>query len=113
MQSGTAIKFGLAFCEASEGSATMPGRRVRFDGNEEELIELAKINAMAIGAGHSFIVFIDNAVSGGGAARAHAHSAGMWSCPRQGYCGRVSWAGRERWLQLPKTPARNPPCSSQ
>jgi adenosine/AMP kinase len=28
-----------------------PGRKVRFDGNSDELIELAKVNAMALGAG--------------------------------------------------------------
>jgi len=49
------IKFGLAFCEASGD------RLVRFDGNDEELIELAKKKALEIGAGHSFIIFIKNA----------------------------------------------------
>lgn len=49
------IKFGLAFCESSGP------RLVRFAGNDEELIELAKKNAFNIGAGHSFIVFINNA----------------------------------------------------
>jgi adenosine/AMP kinase len=32
---------------------------VRFDGNDESLIELAKQNALALGAGHTFIVFMD------------------------------------------------------
>lgn len=32
---------------------------MRFDGNSEELTELAKVNAMALGAGHTFIVFLD------------------------------------------------------
>lgn len=32
---------------------------MRFDGNSDELIELAKQNAMALGAGHTFIIFID------------------------------------------------------
>ena len=46
------IKFGLAFCEAS-------GRcLVRFSGTDEAMIELAKKNALAIGAGHSFIIFL-------------------------------------------------------
>jgi len=49
------IKFGLAFCESSGP------RLVRFAGNDEELIELAKKNAYNIGAGHSFIVFIKDA----------------------------------------------------
>ena len=49
------IKFGLAFCESS-------GKRlVRFAGNDDELIGLAKQNALKIGAGHSFIIFIRNA----------------------------------------------------
>jgi len=49
------IKFGLAFCESSGP------RLVRFAGNDEELIELARKNALNIGAGHSFIIFIDSA----------------------------------------------------
>ncbi|WIA08114.1 hypothetical protein OEZ85_007572 [Tetradesmus obliquus] len=59
VQSSTALKFGIAFNEASLGYEAMPGRKVRFDGNSEELIELAKVNAMALGAGHTFIVFLD------------------------------------------------------
>jgi len=47
-----AIKFGLAFCEAS-GKCL-----VRWSGTDEASIELAKKNARAIGAGHSFIVFL-------------------------------------------------------
>jgi adenosine/AMP kinase len=46
------IQFGLAFCEAS-GMCL-----VRWSGTNADLIELAKKNAMAIGAGHSFIVFL-------------------------------------------------------
>ncbi|MFZ5883939.1 MAG: adenosine-specific kinase [Chloroflexota bacterium] len=46
------IKFGLAFCEAS-GECL-----VRWTGTDEAMIELAKKNALAIGAGHSFIVFL-------------------------------------------------------
>lgn len=46
------IKFGLAFCEASTPSL------VRWSGNDDDLIELAKQNAMQIGAGHSFIIFL-------------------------------------------------------
>jgi uncharacterized protein len=46
------IKFGLAFNEAS-------GRcLVRTSGTEKSLIDLATRNALAIGAGHSFIVFL-------------------------------------------------------
>ena len=46
------IKFGMAFCEAS-GKCL-----VRWSGTDEAMVELAKKNAMAIGAGHSFIVFL-------------------------------------------------------
>lgn len=46
------IKFGLAFCEAS-GKCL-----IRFSGSDEAMIELAKQNALAIGAGHSFILFL-------------------------------------------------------
>lgn len=48
------LKFGLAFCESS-GPAL-----VRFSGNDEKLIELAKKNALNLAAGHSFIIFMDN-----------------------------------------------------
>ena len=46
------IKFGLALCEAS-GKCL-----VRWSGTDEEMITLAKRNALAIGAGHSFIIFL-------------------------------------------------------
>jgi adenosine/AMP kinase len=46
------IKFGLAFCEAS-GECL-----VRWTGTNDAMIELAKTNALAIGAGHSFILFL-------------------------------------------------------
>jgi hypothetical protein len=46
-------KFGVAFCEASGASL------VRFDGTDAEMIELAKKNALALSAGHSFIVFLN------------------------------------------------------
>jgi adenosine/AMP kinase len=49
------IKFGVAFCEASGPCL------VRWSGTDEECIELAKKNAQAIGAGHSFIIFLGNA----------------------------------------------------
>ncbi|MBZ5637554.1 MAG: adenosine-specific kinase [Acidobacteriia bacterium] len=50
-----AAKFGLAFCEASGPCL------VRVSGNDEKLQELAARNATAIGAGHSFILFLENA----------------------------------------------------
>lgn len=46
------IQFGLAFCEASGHTL------VRASGTEPALIELAKKNAFALSAGHSFIVFL-------------------------------------------------------
>ncbi|MCE5333599.1 MAG: adenosine-specific kinase [Desulfobacteraceae bacterium] len=46
------IKFGLAFCEAS-GKCL-----IRWSGTDPEMIELARKNALAIGAGHSFILFL-------------------------------------------------------
>jgi uncharacterized protein len=46
------LRFGLAFCESSGP------RLVRRSGNDPELVELATGNALAIGAGHSFIVFL-------------------------------------------------------
>ncbi len=49
------LKFGLAFCESS-GPAL-----VRWSGTDAELIELAKQNAFALAAGHSFIIFLRNA----------------------------------------------------
>ena len=46
------IKFGLAFNEAS-GKCL-----VRWTGTDDQMIELAKKNSQAIGAGHSFILFL-------------------------------------------------------
>jgi adenosine/AMP kinase len=46
------IQFGLAFCEAS-GPAL-----VRASGTNEELLNLAKRNALAVGAGHLFVVLL-------------------------------------------------------
>ncbi len=46
------IQFGLAFCEAS-GECL-----VRWSGNNAAMIELAKRNALALSAGHSFMVFL-------------------------------------------------------
>jgi len=46
------IHFGLAFCEASGACL------VRSTGTDDALEELAQKNAMAISAGHSFIIFL-------------------------------------------------------
>lgn len=46
------IKFGLGFCESS-GLCL-----VRWTGTDAAMIELAKKNAYALAAGHSFIIFL-------------------------------------------------------
>ena len=46
------LLFGLAFCEASGP------RLVRRAGNDPDLVELAVRHALAVGAGHSFLVFL-------------------------------------------------------
>jgi adenosine/AMP kinase len=46
------LRFGLAFCEAS-GKCL-----VRHSGNDAELVDLAVRNALALGAGHCFVVFV-------------------------------------------------------
>ncbi len=48
------IAFGLAFCESSGPCL------VRWSGTDQELVELAHTNAYAIGAGHSFLIFLRN-----------------------------------------------------
>jgi adenosine/AMP kinase len=50
--SGPHLRFGIAFCESSGP------RLIRRDGNDDDLIELATRNLGAIGAGHSFLVFL-------------------------------------------------------
>ncbi|RKZ23342.1 hypothetical protein DRQ18_00790 [bacterium] len=49
------IKFGLAFCESSGP------RLVRSTGTDEEMEKLAIENALEVGAGHSFFLFLKNA----------------------------------------------------
>ena len=49
------IKFGLAFVESSGAC------KVRSEGNDPDLKKLAEVNALEIGAGHSFLVLIKNA----------------------------------------------------
>jgi adenosine/AMP kinase len=48
-------KFGIAFCEASGACL------VRADGNDDSLKELAVRNALAVAAGHTFIVCLRDA----------------------------------------------------
>jgi uncharacterized protein len=54
VQTNPQMKFGLGFCESS-GMAL-----VRWTGNDDTLIEMAKENAMALSCGHCFILFIEN-----------------------------------------------------
>lgn len=46
------LKFGVAFCESSGP------RLIRQAGNDGDLVALATKNARAVGAGHSFFVFL-------------------------------------------------------
>jgi adenosine/AMP kinase len=48
------LRFGVAFCEASGPCL------VRRSGNDDRLVELATRNALAVGAGHSFFVFVED-----------------------------------------------------
>ena len=48
------IKFGFAFCESSGP------RLVRLTGTDDELIEIAKKNALNVAAGHFFILTLGN-----------------------------------------------------
>ena len=53
--SAPGIRFGIAFNEASQD------RLVRHDGNEPSLEEVAVRNAMAVAAGHAFVVILKGA----------------------------------------------------
>jgi adenosine/AMP kinase len=53
VQTNPAMKFGIAFCESS-GPAL-----VRYVGNDEKLVDIAQKNAMALAAGHSFLIFME------------------------------------------------------
>jgi adenosine/AMP kinase len=49
---GGTLRFGVAFCEASGA------RLVRHTGNDDDLVDLAISAAVAIGAGHCFVVML-------------------------------------------------------
>lgn len=53
VQTNPAMKFGIAFCEASGPCL------VRHAGNDEKLIEIAQRNALLLSAGHSFLIFME------------------------------------------------------
>jgi len=50
--SSLTLKFGIAFCEASQQ------RLIRSDGNDVELVNLAEQTAFDIACGHSFVIFL-------------------------------------------------------
>lgn len=52
VQAVPGIKFGVAFNESSGA------RLVRWTGTDEAMIELARRNALALGAGHCFLIFL-------------------------------------------------------
>ena len=52
VQTVPGIKFGLAFCESSGAML------IRWSGTDDSMTELAKRNAAALSAGHSFILFL-------------------------------------------------------
>jgi uncharacterized protein len=51
---GVPQRFGLAFCEASGPCL------IRQSGNDEELAKLAGLNAETIGAGHCFVILLQD-----------------------------------------------------
>lgn len=53
VQTNPAMKFGIAFCEASGPCL------VRYAGNDPKLVELASRNALALAAGHTFLIFME------------------------------------------------------
>jgi adenosine/AMP kinase len=54
VQAVPGIRFGLAFCEASGP------RLVRLSGTSPEMTRLAEVNMLRLGAGHAFVVFLEN-----------------------------------------------------
>jgi len=52
VQTVPGIKFGLGFCESSGACL------VRWIGTDDDMVELAKKNALALSAGHAFIIFL-------------------------------------------------------
>lgn len=53
VQTNPSMKFGIGFCEASGPCL------VRYVGNDPQLVELAQRNALALAAGHTFIIFME------------------------------------------------------
>jgi adenosine/AMP kinase len=55
VQAVPGIRFGLAFCESSGPCL------IRVEGNDPDMKELAARNATALGAGHAFVIFLQDA----------------------------------------------------
>ena len=53
VQTNPSMRFGIAFCEASGPCL------VRYVGNDTKLIDIAQKNALAIAAGHTFLIFME------------------------------------------------------
>jgi adenosine/AMP kinase len=52
VSSSLLIKFGIAFCEASQQ------RLIRTDGNDDDMIKMASDAADTVGCGHTFFIFM-------------------------------------------------------
>jgi adenosine/AMP kinase len=52
--SAPGIRFGIAFCEASGPCL------VRYSGNDDELIRIARDNATSLATGHAFLILMDD-----------------------------------------------------
>ncbi len=52
VQTNPSMRFGIGFCESSGPCL------VRWAGNDQALVELAQKNALALSAGHCFIIFM-------------------------------------------------------
>ena len=52
VSSSLSIKFGIAFCEASQQ------RLIRIDGNDDDMIKMASDAADTVGCGHTFFIFM-------------------------------------------------------
>jgi hypothetical protein len=54
VQASPELRFGVAFCESSGP------RLLRRSGNDASMVDLATRNLEAVGAGHSFLIFLRN-----------------------------------------------------
>ena len=77
------LRFGVAFCEASGPCL------VRRSGNDERLVDLATQNALAVGAGHSFLVFLEDGYPVNVLNALEERSRGVWHLLRHRQPGRA------------------------